>query len=472
MEQVLAYAEANRERYLSELKEFIAIPSVSASPQNKAEVERCARWLAEHLRAMGMKRAEVFPTPGHPVVYGEWLQAPARPTVLFYGHYDVQPVDPLELWASPPFEATLREGRLYGRGTADDKGQVLIHLKAVEAYLKNTGALPVNLKMLIEGEEESGGGHLEEFIETHRDLLKCDLVVISDTGFFADGVPSVCYGLRGIAYLQVEVEGPSRDLHSGAYGGSLHNPIQALAEIIACLHDRNGRVAIPHFYDDVRPLTRMERQAYGKLPWSDAKYARELGLSRLYGEKGFTTLERLWARPTLECNGIWGGFTGEGVKTVLPARAAAKISMRLVPDQKPDKIARLFQKHIRAIAPGTVCVRVSYLSGGDPAITPIASPGIEAAVAALEKGFGKRPLYQREGGSIPVVAVFQRVLGAGCVLLGFSVPDDHAHAPNEYLKLDNFFGGLRTVIHLYDELGRRVPPPCRAPRSPRSRNDW
>ncbi|HXF99538.1 MAG TPA: dipeptidase, partial [Bacteroidota bacterium] len=442
----------NKERYLAELKELLAIPSVSTNPQNKPDVERCAQWVADHMRRIGLQNVQVMPTPGHPVVYGDWLNAPGKPTVLLYGHYDVQPPEPLELWTSPPFEATIRGDNLYARGSADDKGQVFIHLKSIEAYLKNTGSLPINIKLLIEGEEEIGSEHLVPFVKEHKDMLKADLVLISDSAMFAKGVPSICYGLRGLAYMQVDLVGPNKDLHSGSFGGTVHNPIQALAEIIAQLHDKNGRVAIPGFYKDVRPLTKKERDSFRKLPWSDKKYAAELGVKQLYGERGYTTLERVWARPTLECNGIWGGFTGEGAKTVLPSKASAKISMRLVPDQKAEKIARLFERHIKKIAPKTVSVTVRYLHGGEPAITPIDSPGVKAAVAALEKGFGKKPLYQREGGSIPIVVQFKEVLGLDTVLLGFGLPDENAHAPDEFINLDNFFGGMRTSAHFFNEL--------------------
>lgn len=452
MEQVLAYLDQNKERYLAELKELLAIPSVSTNPQNTPDVERCAQWVADHMRHIGLQNVQVMPTPGHPVVYGDWLNAPGKPTVLLYGHYDVQPPEPLELWTSPPFEATIRGDNLYARGSADDKGQVFIHLKSIEAYLKNTGSLPVNIKLLIEGEEEIGSEHLVPFVKEHKDMLKADLVLISDSAMFARGVPSICYGLRGLAYMQVDLVGPNKDLHSGSFGGTVHNPIQALAEIIAQLHDKNGRVAIPGFYKDVRPLTKKERDSFRKLPWSDKKYAADLGVKQLYGERGYTTLERVWARPTLECNGIWGGFTGEGAKTVLPSKASAKISMRLVPDQKAEKIARLFEKHIKKIAPKTVSVTVRYLHGGEPAITPIDSPGVQAAVAALEKGFGKKPLYQREGGSIPIVVQFKEVLGLDTVLLGFGLPDENAHAPDEFINLDNFFGGMRTSAHFFNEL--------------------
>lgn len=452
MEQVLAYLDQNKDRYLAELKELLAIPSVSTNPDNKADVERCAQWVADHLRRIGLHNVQVMPTPGHPVVYGEWLNAPGAPTVLLYGHYDVQPPEPLELWTSPPFEATIRGENLYARGSADDKGQVFIHFKSIEAYLKNTGALPINIKLLIEGEEEIGSEHLVSFVTEHKEMLKADLVLISDSSMFAKGIPSICYALRGLAYMQVDLIGPNKDLHSGSFGGTVHNPIQALAEIIAKLHDKNGKVTIPGFYKDVRPLSAKERNSFKKLPWSDKKYAADLGVKQLYGERGFTTLERVWARPTLECNGIWGGFTGEGAKTVLPSKASAKISMRLVPDQKAEKIAKLFEKHIKKIAPKTVSVTVRYLHGGEAAITPIDSPGVQAAVAALEKGFGKKPLYQREGGSIPIVVQFKEVLGLDTVLLGFGLPDENAHAPDEFINLDNFFGGMRTSAHFFNEL--------------------
>ncbi|MBI3786889.1 MAG: dipeptidase, partial [Ignavibacteriales bacterium] len=354
MQQTLSYIDSNKDRYLSELKNFIAIPSVSSQSEHNADMQRCAEWVANQMKTIGMQNAQIMPTPGHPVVYSEWLGAPGKPTVLFYGHYDVQPVDPLNLWTSPPFEATIRGDQMFARGTADDKGQIFIHFKAVEACMKNNGKLPINIKMLIEGEEEVGSANLDNFVKEHTELLKADLVLISDSSMFAKGVPSVCYGLRGLAYMEVEVTGPNSDLHSGSFGGSMHNPIQALTEIIASLHDKNGKITIPRFYDDVRPLSKKERDAYKKLPWSDKKYAKQWGLKELYGEKGFTTLERLWARPTLECNGIWGGYTGEGAKTVLPAKAFAKISMRLVPDQTSAKAAKLFEKHLKKIAPKTI----------------------------------------------------------------------------------------------------------------------
>ncbi len=452
MEKVLPYIESNKEQYLAELKEFLAIPSVSSQKEHDGDTRRCAQWVSEQMKKIGMENVQILPTGGHPVVFSEWLHAAGKPTVLFYGHYDVQPVDPLNLWTSPPFEATVRGENLYARGAADDKGQVLIHFKAVEAYMKQHGALPVNIKMLIEGEEEVGSENLDRFVEEHTELLKADLVIISDSGMFAKGVPSICYSLRGLSYMEVEVTGPNRDLHSGSFGGSVHNPVQALCEMIASLHDKNGKITVKGFYDDVRPLTKVERNSFKKLPFSDRQYAKDLGVAHLYGEKGFTTLERVWSRPTLECNGIWGGYTGEGAKTVLPAKAFAKISMRLVPDQTSAKAAKLFEKHFKKIAPKTIDVKVRALHGGEAAITPIDSPGVKAAVVALEKGFGKKVLYQGEGGSIPIVAQFKKVLGIDTVLLGFGLPDENAHSPDEFINLNNFFGGIRTSAYFYDEL--------------------
>jgi acetylornithine deacetylase/succinyl-diaminopimelate desuccinylase-like protein len=347
VEKVLAFVESNQQRYIAELRDFLAIPSVSSQNEHAADIQRCAKWVAEHLQALGMEHVQVHQTKGHPVVYADWLHAEGKPTVLIYGHYDVQPVDPIDLWESPPFEGTIRGENLYARGTADDKGQVFVHFKAIEALIRNTGGLPVNIKIMVEGEEEIGSAHLEEFVREQKTLLKSDVVVISDSSMYAKGVPSICYGLRGLAYLEIEVTGPNRDLHSGSFGGSVHNPIQALAEMIASLHDRHGRITVKGFYDAVLPLTKDERNAFKRLPFSDKKYAKDLGVRSLYGEKGFTTLERVWARPTLECNGIWGGYTGEGAKTVLPSKASAKISMRLVPNQRSTTIARLFEKHFK-----------------------------------------------------------------------------------------------------------------------------
>lgn len=452
MQPILDFIEHHHERYLTELKELLSIPSVSSQTKRKADILRAAEWLSNHLTKIGLQHVQILETGGHPVVYADWLNAPGAPTLLIYGHYDVQPEDPVNEWNTPPFEPTERNGNLYARGSADDKGQIFIHLKALEAFLKNGGILPLNIKIIFEGEEEIGSEHLPQFVAEHKELLKSDLIVISDSGMFARGVPSLTYGLRGLTYMEVEVIGANSDLHSGSFGGSIHNPAQALSELVASLHDKNGRVTVKGFYDDVLPLTKKERTAFAKLPWNDKEYAKKLGVKQLYGEKGYTTLERIWARPTLEVNGIWGGYIGEGAKTVLPARAFAKISMRLVPGQNSKKIAKLFEKHFKKIAPKTVQVNVKFLHGGEPAITPIESPGVQTAVAALEKGFGKKPLYQREGGSIPIVVDFKKSLGIDSVLLGFGLPDENAHAPNEFINLDNFFGGIRTCVHYYNEL--------------------
>ena len=452
MDNILNYIKKNQKSFIKELNTFLAIPSISTKEEHKQDMERCADWLANYLKQIGMNYVRIFQTKGHPIVYADWLNAPGKPTVLLYGHYDVQPPEPLDLWTSPPFEGTIRDGKLFARGTSDDKGQIFIHFKSIEAFLKNRSTLPINLKIILEGEEEVGSTNLEPFIKKHKELLQADLVLISDTSMFTDDVPSICYGLRGLQYMEIELTGPNRDLHSGSYGGSIHNPIQALSEIIAKLHDKDGRVTIPGFYDDVRKTTDKERASFKKLPWSDKEYAKNLGVKTLYGEKGFTTLERLWIRPTLECNGIWGGFIGDGAKTVLPSKASAKISMRLVPDQKPEKIAKLFESYIRKISPKTVTVVVRNLHGGEPAITPLDSPGMHAAVAALEKGFGKKPLFQREGGSIPIVVSFKKLLGIDTVLLGFAPPNENAHAPNEFISLNNFFNGIKTTVHFYNEL--------------------
>ena len=448
----LAFAEAERDRFLGELRQWLAIPSVSAQPEHQEDVRHAAVWLSQHMKQIGLENVTNHDTKGHPIVTADYLHTPGAPTVLIYGHYDVQPVEPLELWTTPPFEAAVRNGRLYARGTADDKGQVFVHLKSIEAILKTGSPMPLNVKMVVEGEEEIGSDNLDGFIANNKDLLAADLVLVSDTSMLAENRPSICYGLRGLSYMQIDLIGPNRDLHSGSYGGSVHNPIQALSEIISKLHDKNGKVTIPGFYDKVRALSKAERAAYKKLPHSDRAFAKDLGVKELYGEKGFTTLERLWARPTVECNGIWGGFIGEGAKTVLPSKASAKISMRLVPDQSAPAVAKLFQQYIKKIAPKSVTVDVKYLHGGDPAITPIDSPGVRAAVIALKKGFGKEPLYQREGGSIPIVVQFKKQLKADTVLLGLGQPDENAHAPDEFMSLEHIWGGIRTSIHFLHEL--------------------
>ena len=453
MDDVLTFLAAQRARFLEELIAFLRIPSISSAEAHRGDVQRCAEFAAAHLRRIGLPRAEVLPTGGHPVVYGEWLGAPGAPTALVYGHYDVQPVDPLALWQTPPFEPQVRDGLLFGRGAVDDKGQVYMHFAAAEAYLATRGRLPLNLKFLIEGEEEIGSPHLDAFVAAHRDLLAADVGVISDTPMYDADHPSLCYGLRGLAYLQVEVEGPSGDLHSGTWGGIVANPALALATMLAQLKDAQGRVTVPGFYDAVRPISAAERQALAALPVDAARLAADLGVPALVGEEGFTPLERLWVRPTLDVHGVWGGFSEEGAKTVIPARAGAKLSCRLVPDQDPDAIAALVAAHLERLAPPGVRVSVQVLHGGRPVVTPLDHPALQAAGRAVERGFGQPPSFIREGGSIPFVATLVQELGLPCVLLGVGLPDEHTHAPNEFFHLANFYSGMRTVAFLWDELG-------------------
>ncbi len=454
MDDVVTYLEAGRERFLAELGDFLRIPSISSASAHRDDVRRCAEFTAAHLRRIGFTRAEVLPTTpdGHPVVYGEWLGAPGAPTALVYGHYDVQPVDPLDLWETPPFEPTVRDGLLFARGAVDDKGQVYMHFAAAEAYLALRGRLPVNLKVLIEGEEEIGSPHLDAFVESHHDLLAADVGVISDTPMYDADHPSLCYGLRGLTYLQVEVEGPSGDLHSGSWGGIVANPALALATILAQLKDADGRVLVPGFYDAVRPLGADERRALAALPFDAARAAADLGVPALVGEPDYTPVERLWARPTLEVNGIWGGFSGEGAKTIIPARAGAKLSCRLVPDQDPDAIADLVAAHLMRLAPPGVRVRVQKLHGGRPVLTPLEHPALQAAARAVARGFGKEPVFIREGGSIPFVATLVEQLRLPAILLGAGLPDEHTHAPNEFFHLENFYRGMHAVAYLWDEL--------------------
>jgi acetylornithine deacetylase/succinyl-diaminopimelate desuccinylase-like protein len=452
MNDVLDFINVNRDRYVDELKEYLAIPSVSALPQHAGDVRRAAEWTAEALRRAGMHDVRVTDTPGHPVVYGEWLGAPGKPTILYYGHYDVQPVDPVDLWTTPPFEATVRDGEIYARGAADDKGQVFMHIKAIEAFTKKTGGLPVNMKVLIEGEEEVGSDHLGEFIKNHKQDLLADVVVISDSPMFDRGIPSICYGLRGLAYFQIDIRGTKSDLHSGSFGGAVANPAFVLTQLLAQMKDRSGRVKIPGFYDAVRPLSDMERAEWKKLPFNETRYRKELGAPRLFGEKGYSTLERVWARPTFEVNGLLSGFTGDGAKTVLPAVSMAKVSMRLVPDQDPDTIADLFERYVKKLCPATVQLTITRMHGGKPWMTEFDNKYVRAAGRAIESGFGQHPIFNREGGSIPVVSTFQEELGVPSVLFGIGLPDENAHAPDEKLDLGNFHNGIIASAHLYQEI--------------------
>ena len=452
MNNVIDYINTHRDRYVEELKSYLAIPSVSALPQHQADVRRCAEWTADELRRIGMQNVRLIETPGNPVVYADWLGASGAPTILFYGHYDVQPVDPLDLWESPPFEATVRDGEIYARGAADDKGQVFMHFKAIEAHLKQNGRLPINLRVILEGEEEVGSANLDDFVKGHKEELAADVVVISDSTMFDRGVPSITYGLRGLVYFQIDLRGTKSDLHSGSFGGAVANPAMVLSQILAQMKDKGGRVKIPGFYDDVRPLRDEERAEFKKLPFNETRYRKDLGAPKLFGESGYTTLERVWTRPTFEVNGLLSGFTGEGAKTVIPAVAMAKVSMRLVPDQDPDKIAKLFEAYVAKVAPKTVEARVTRMHGGKPWMTEFDNRFVQAAGRAIEKGFGKAPVFNREGGSIPVVATFQEILGLPSVLFGVGLPDENAHAPNEKLDLGNFHGGIIASAYLYDEV--------------------
>lgn len=450
-EQALQYAHDNRERFLEELKDILRIPSISTLPKHKDDIARTAQWLVEDMTRIGLENSRVYPTDRHPIVYGEWLGAQGAPTVLIYGHYDVQPVDPLDEWNSPPFEPTIRDGKIYARGASDNKGQAFIHLKVVESYLKGMGSLPVNVKIILEGEEEIGSPSLEPFVMANKDLLAADSGLVSDSRIISPEQPSILYGLRGMLYTQIDVRGPSRDLHSGSYGGSVHNPAQAVSEIIAALHDEDGHILIPGFYDSVRALSEEERKALAKIPYPVAQWQEETGLKEPWGESEYTLIERLGARPTCEVNGMWGGFQGEGGKTVIPAEAGAKISMRLVPDQEPQEIAQIFTDYIRGIAPSGLDVEVTIIAMAHPAMVSLDAPEIRAASRAYESVWGVPPVYAREGGSIPIVATFQRELNMPVILMGFGL-SDNIHSPNEHFRLDHFYKGIDTVIHYFKYL--------------------
>lgn len=444
MEFIKTAIEQNKERYLEELIELLKIPSVSADPKFKNDVLRAADFVKDKLTAAGLENTEICPTAGFPVVYGDKIIDEKLPTVLIYGHYDVQPADPYELWTSPPFEPVIKDGYIYARGSADDKGQFYMHVKAVEILLSQN-ALPCNVKFMIEGEEEVGSDNLGDFLKANKEKLACDVILVSDTAIIANDIPSITVGLRGLSYMEVEVTGPNRDLHSGVYGGAVANPINTLCKMIAQLIDDNGHVTIDGFYDDVIDLTEAERTAINSIPFSEEEYARELNIKTTQGEKGYSTIERASTRPTLDVNGIWGGYTGEGAKTVLPSKAFAKISMRLVPNQQSGKISQLFEKHFRAIAPESVKVNVTYHHGGEPVVVPSDSKEYAAAEKAMETTFGVKPVPQRGGGSIPIVALFEEVLGVKTVLMGFGLDTDDIHSPNEHYGIFNFLKGIETI---------------------------
>ena len=452
---VLERVDQQKERYLEELIEYLRIPSISTDPAHKEDVLRCSVFAKDQMTAAGLE-AEIIETEGNPLVYGEWLGAgDDKPTILFYGHYDVQPADPLEEWKSPPFEPTIDGDLLVARGSTDDKGQSFAHLKAVEAVLQVRGELPVNVKIILEGEEEIGGEAIEKFVrEDAGQRLASDAVVVSDSSMYAPGQPSLLYGLKGLAYMEIRVTGPNRDLHSGTFGGAVANPANALCHIVDRLRDaKTGKVLIPGFYDDVLPLEDWERQEFGALPFSEEDYKNELGLEDVAGEEGYTTLERAWGRPTCDVNGLFSGYQGEGAKTIIPGWAGAKVSMRLVPNQEPDKIGQQFNDFVQEIAPTGVKVEVNAIHGAKAVLIDIQGPIADAAMAAQEEIFGARPVRIREGGSIPIVATFAEVLNVPPLLVGFGLPDDRLHSPNEKFNISHFYNGIRTIVRLMDRAG-------------------
>ncbi len=456
MDIIQPYIAQNKERFISELIELLRIPSVSADSKYKADVVRTAEYVKKALEAAGADKVEICPTPGHPIVYGEKIIDSKLPTVLVYGHYDVQPPDPLDLWDSPPFEPVMKEEKIYARGACDDKGQVFMHIKAFELMMK-TNTLACNVKFMIEGEEEVGSAHLGLWIRENKSRLTGDVILISDTSIIANDIPSIDVGLRGLSYVEVEVTGPNRDLHSGVYGGAVANPITILCEMIAKMKDENNHITIPGFYDDVIELSALEREELNKAPFSLDEYKSDLGINDVLGEKGYTTLERTGVRPTFELNGIWGGYTGEGAKTVLPSKAFAKCSMRLVPNQTSEKITHLFSEYFKSIAPAGVKVEVKPHHGGEPVVTPTDSVAYKAASKAMEQTFGKKPIPTRGGGSIPIVALFEKELGLKSVLMGFGLDSDLIHSPNEHYGVFNFLKGIETIplfFRYYAEMNR------------------
>ncbi|SES01811.1 dipeptidase [Psychrobacillus sp. OK032] len=446
------YFTEKRETHLDELKHFLRIPSISSLSEHKNDMQKGAEWLAESCIKAGLENVIIDKTNGHPVVYADWLHADDKPTILVYGHYDVQPVDPLNLWESEPFEPEVRDNKLFARGASDDKGQVFMHVKAVEALLQTEGSLPVNVKFLIEGEEEIGSPNLEAYIEENKEKLAADVIVISDTGMQGPGQPAVCYGLRGLCGVQIDVKGAKGDLHSGLYGGGVQNSIHALVSVLDSFRDAEGTIQVEGFYENVRPLLDEEREAYKALGFDEEDLKKEVGVEELFGEKGYSHLERVWARPTLEVNGVFGGFSGEGIKTVLPSEAGAKITCRLVPDQDPDEIVAKLKAHIEKNKPTGVTVTVTEFDKGKPFITPFDHPAIQAAGRSYEKVYNVPTAYTRGGGSIPIVAAFDEILGLPVVLMGFGLSSENFHAPNEHFHLENFDQGLRVIGDYYYEL--------------------
>ncbi len=450
MSKAVELAEANQKNHLNELIEFLKIPSVSTQPKHDEDVKTAASWLADKMTQAGLENVRVVETAKHPLVYGDWLHAEGQPTVLVYGHYDVQPAEPFELWESPPFDPAIRDDFLYARGSSDDKGQAYIHVKAVEALLQANGRLPVNVKFIIEGEEESGGASLSAFIPQNKELLAADIALVSDTAMPKAGLPAITYGLRGMCYILMDIKGPRRDLHSGSFGGAVNNPLNVLGHIIAKLKDEDGKILIPGFYDKVRPLTDEERELMAQFPFDEEVWKAEMGAPEAWGESEFSIVERLGARPTLDVHGIIGGYTGPGAKTVLPSTVHIKVSMRLVPDQDPKEIARLFTAYVNEITPPSVTVDIQLRGGAPATISDLDNPAMEAAVSALEQTFSTKPVFMREGGSIPVVGEFQEVLGLETILMGFGLPSDQIHAPNERFYLPNYYQGIEASIRFFE----------------------
>ncbi|MBX7242728.1 MAG: dipeptidase [Bacteroidia bacterium] len=456
MDSIKSYLNDHSERFISELMDLLRIPSISADSRFKEDVKKTAESIADHLNSIGMSKVEIFPTEGHPIVYGEKIISEDKPTVMIYGHYDVQPPDPLDLWDNPPFEPIIKkteahpQGAIFARGSCDDKGQVFMHIKAIE-ILNSMGELPCNVKFLIEGEEEIGSRNLETFVKNHRDLLTSDIILVSDTSIVSNDCPSITVGLRGLSYLEVEVVGPNRDLHSGVYGGAVANPVNVLCQMIASLHDENGKVTVKGFYDKVEELSAEYRNEMNKRPFSYENYCKDLEINATRGENGYTVIEQVSIRPTLDVNGIWGGYIGEGAKTVLPSKAFAKISMRLVPHQISSEITELFKAHFEAIAPECVKVKVMPHHGGEAAVVSTESIGYAAASKAMEEAFGKKPIPTREGGSIPIVAMFKKILGTDTILMGFGLDSDAIHSPNEHYGIFNYLKGIDTIprFHQY-----------------------
>ncbi|MCF7823216.1 MAG: dipeptidase [Candidatus Marinimicrobia bacterium] len=454
MNKIIDFLIAHHDRFEQELIEILKIPSISSDPEHKSDLLFMADFLKAEMSKIGLENSTIHKTKGHPIVYSEWLNAPGKPTLLIYGHYDVQPVDPVDLWTSPPFEPVIKGDKIFARGAADDKGQIFIHLKATESYLKTQGELPVNIKLLFEGEEEVGSTHLEGFIKDHAQMLEADYVVISDTPMFREGYPGITYGLRGLTYLQINLRGTNTDLHSGSFGGLVKNPINALVEILAQMKDDQGRIRIPGFYDDVLPISETEHEKLSQLPFSAKDFADSIAAPALFGEAGYGDLERLWARPTFDINGIWGGFQGEGAKTVIPAEAHAKVSMRLVANQDPDDISRKFIAYVNSLVPESMKAEINAMHGGFGYVTDLDNPGLQAGVRALKKAFGKEVDFLREGGSIPIVKVFADIIKAPVLLMGYGLPDENAHAPNENFSLTNFHKGIESIVYFFEEIGQ------------------